>query len=414
MLDDAPSSVYDFTRGKVSASAMPGIGRSGQGSSPAASSDTTVAAGILAMEYQDAYIDLARSPGAAASGHGAIDSLARLANATEKKVAVAHLVAAKEYAGPQAKLALRDEMPHAVAAYDKAVSCVREVMGSASQGRFQSFNADEVVEGLVNSLERNVDALLCLPRIRQSRDPYVYTHSVNVAVLLGAFALRTGKDRASVLVHTLAGLFHDIGKALLPVSLLNAKRTLSPTEQTLVTRHPMLGCELLASLPSVQTEVLLAALEHHERFDGSGYPKGISGTAISEIGHLSAIADAYDALSSRRPYKGAIVPHKTLGVLFQMRRKHFHAEMVERFVRLVGIYPVGSVVELKDGYRAVVSASNYANPMLPTVTLARDNQGGIMCRHECNMATDAVSGISRCLAPEVCGIDLCEALGIGL
>lgn len=317
------------------------------------------------------------------------------------------------HARPTRRLSLKEEFPRAVRTYDNAVACVREIMSGAAEGRLQSGRAISVVEDIVSSLERNPDALVCLPRFRQ-RDAYTYSHCVNVSVLLAAFAMRAGKNRPQILTFALAGLFHDLGKALLPVSLLNARRKLSATEQTLVIRHPLLGCELLAELPGVRSEMLMAALEHHERYDGSGYPKGLSGGAISEMGHICAIADAYDAISSRRPYKGALFPHRTLGVMYQMRKKHFHPELMEKFVRLVGIYPVGSVVELKDGYRGVVTASNYNNPMQPVVTLAMDPSGTPMCLHECDLAKDQVAGIKRCLAPEVSGLDACRAMGFAL
>ena len=368
-----------------------------------------LAVSLLKQEYQSAYIDLARSESSVRlhAGSGSLLDGGRplLVTRTVRKEA--------DTAPLGRKVPLRDEMPHAVRAYDHAVACMRDLMASAGQGRFQGGAAGDAVLGLVDSLERNVDVLLCLPRMRQ-RDAYMYTHSVNVSILLAAYAMASGETRRKVLVYALAGLFHDIGKALLPIALLSARRRLSVTEQTLVMRHPMLGCDLLATLPDLQSEVIMAALEHHERYDGSGYPKGISGDAISEMGHLSAVADTYDALSSSRPYKGALFPHKTLGVLYQMRQKQFHPEIVERFVRMVGIYPVGSVVELKDGYRGVVTASNYANPMLPVVTLALDPQGGSMCPHECDMAKEAVSGIARCLPTESSGIEPCRALGIVL
>ncbi|MCL1940248.1 MAG: HD-GYP domain-containing protein [Desulfovibrionaceae bacterium] len=363
---------------------------------------------LLGQGYQETYLDLARSKSGLRprSGDGIVKH-GKLLSATGTAGA------GKETTLFGGKSTLKEEMPHAIRAYGHAVACVRDIMASAAQGRFQGGAAHTAVQGLVDSLERNIDALLCLPRMRQ-RDAYMYTHCVNVSVLLAAYALVSGQDRRKVIIYGLAGLFHDIGKALLPVSLLSARRTLSVTEQTLVMRHPMLGCDLLATLPDLHSEVIMAVLEHHERYDGSGYPKGLAGDAISEVGHLAAIADTYDALSSRRPYKGAIFPHKTLGVLYQMRRKHFHPEIVERFVRMVGIYPVGSVVELKDGYRGVVTASNYANPMLPVVTLALDPQGGPMCPHVCDMAKEAVSGIARCVPTEVSGLDPCRALGIVL
>ncbi len=368
----------------------------------------SLAVSLLKQEYKKAYVELARSGSGVQLYSGGGDA------AKGSSMLVRRMLHTETGATlPGRRVPLREEMPSAVRAYDFAVACMREAMASAGQGRFQGGAASDAALGLVESLERNIDALLCLPRMQQ-RDDYMYTHGVNVATLLAAYAMVSGKPRRKVLIYALAGLFHDIGKVLLPAALLNARRQLSITEQTLVMRHPMLSCDLLATLPDLHSEVIMAALEHHERYDGSGYPKGLSGDAISDVGHLAAVADSYDALSSHRPYKGPLFPHKTLGVLYQMRQKQFHSETVEKFVRMVGIYPVGSIVELKDGYRGVVTASNYTNPMLPLVTLALDPQGTAMCPHECDMATEAVSGIARCLPPEGSGIDPCRALGIVL
>jgi HD-GYP domain-containing protein (c-di-GMP phosphodiesterase class II) len=378
---------------------------------------------LLEQEYQEAYLDLARSKSGILPrpGDEGISRSKPLPVTGTRTVGTGKEASAVGWEKNPAlslsvkKSSLKEEMPHARRAYDHAVACVRDLMASAAQGNLPGGAAHEAVQGLVDSLERNIDALLCLPRIRQ-RDAYMYTHCVNVSVLLAAYALVSGQDRREVITYALAGLFHDIGKALLPVSLLNARRTLSITEQTLIMRHPMLGCELLITSPELHSEmIIMAALEHHERYDGSGYPKGLAGDAISELGHLAAIADNYDALSSRRPYKGATLPHKTLGVLYQLRQKHFHPEIVENFVRMVGIYPVGSVVELKDGYRGVVTASNYDNPMLPVVTLALDPKGAPVPAHVRDLAKEPVSGIARCVPTELSGLDHpCRTLGIVL
>ncbi|MDL2291468.1 HD-GYP domain-containing protein [Desulfovibrio sp. OttesenSCG-928-F20] len=359
---------------------------------------------LAARQYAEACLDLAKADVSALVSRKDDSALPR-GNAAIKNIGVRR-------SAPRA-LSLREEMPHAVRAYDYLAACVRRLMASAGNGMLDTGSVAPAIEGLIGSLERNPDALLCLPRMRQ-RDAYIYTHSVNVSVLLAAFAMQAGGDHTKIATYALAGLFHDLGKALLPVSLLNARRKLGPTEQTLVTRHPMLGCDLLAVLPDLRSEVLLATLEHHERYDGSGYPKGLYGDAISEMGHLTGIADTYDALSSRRPYKGSLFPHRTLGVMYQMRKKQFHPVLMEKFVRLVGIYPVGSVVELKDGYRGVVTAGNYANPMQPVVTLALDPGGNSMRQHECDLARDGVAAIARCLPPELSGIDPCHALGLAL
>lgn len=362
---------------------------------------------LLARDYRDGYVDLALSPepGLLAPDLGLpAQMVPNLLPAAVESPAPAKKPRSR-------KRSLKGELALAAPVYDRAVACMRQFMTAAVTGKVQIKGATEVVEGVVESLERNPDAMLCLPRIRQ-RDAYTYTHSVNVAILLAGYALRSGLGRNRALSYGLAGLLHDLGKALLPVSLLSARRKLSHTEQTLVTRHPLLGHDLLSGLPHAQDDVLKAALEHHERYDGSGYPKGLSGKAISDIGHAAAIADTYDALSSRRPYKGALYPHRTLGMMYQMRKKEFHPEHMERFVRMLGIYPVGSVIELKDGYRGVVTASNYANPMLPVVTLALDPKGCSMCPHELDMAKGETSPIARCLAPEVSGIDPRQTLGI--
>lgn len=372
---------------------------------------------MLAEEYRDAYLDLARSgieglcqklsvaPAAFADGPARVPvrKAPNPAQAPAKKEAVRKTVSRSG--------GLAAEIPHAVRAYDNAVDCVRKLMAYASRGRLYTGPVDEAAAGIVESLSRNPDALLGLPRLRQ-RDNYTYTHCVNVSALLAAFALNEGESRETVMAYALAGLLHDLGKALLPVSLLCAKRRLSTTEQTLVTRHPQLGGELLATMPRVRAEVLQAALEHHERYDGSGYPRGLSGEAISRIGHLAAIADNFDAISSRRPYKGALFPHRTLGVMYQMRQKHFHPELMERFVRMIGIYPVGSIVELRDGYKGVVTAGNADNPMLPVVTLVMDRNGRPMPLHECDLARDGVAGIARCLSAERAGLDPALALGL--
>lgn len=395
---------------------------------------TGQAANMLAEEYQEAYLDLARSgieglrqKLSAKSIPAAVADVSRTARTSKPVVARAatrdhalDLVRATSRANPAPAPSparnvsrgesLAGEVPHAIRAHDNAVAHVRKFMAHASRGRLYVGTVDDIAAKLVESLERNPDALLCLPRLRQ-RDNYTWAHCVNVSVLLAAFAMNAGEPRETVMTYAVAGLLHDMGKAFLPVSLLCARRSLSVTEQALVLRHPRLGCELLSDMPGVRDEVLRAALEHHERFDGSGYPGGLSGKAISRIGHLTAIADCFDAISSFRPYKEALFPHRTLGVMYKMRQKHFHPELMERFVRMVGIYPVGSIVELDDGYRGVVTAGNADNPMLPVVTLAMDRKGRPMPLHECDLALDNVAGIARCFSAEMAGFDPAGILG---
>jgi HD-GYP domain-containing protein (c-di-GMP phosphodiesterase class II) len=313
----------------------------------------------------------------------------------------------------QPKVSLFEEIPFALRAYEQAVACIRQMMAHASLDRMMTGQVIQAVDDIVASLENNSDALLCLPRLRPFGS-YTYAHSVNVCVLMAAFAQSTGRSRSEITTAALAGLFHDLGKAKLPISILNSQRQLTDTEEILIMRHPLLGCGLLASLPDMPNEVMMAALEHHERYDGSGYPKGSSASDISEVGHLTAIADAYDAISSQRPYKDALLPHKTLGVMFKQREKHFHPVLLDKFVRMVGIYPVGSVVELQDGYWGIVTGNSFSSPMLPVVTLFMDPDGRSMPQHEFDLAKEKVAKIARCVPAEAVGIDPCRVLHLPL
>ncbi len=360
---------------------------------------------ILAQGYREVYVDLALSDSRVA---------ARYSRETERLLHSSAPLAPAVAPGPKSarrRVALKEELRHAARLYDKAVLCARRLMTSASLGALRADLAAEITDELIDSLQRNPDALLCLASMGQQA-PYAYAHGVNVAVLMAAFALESGFDRDSVMAHGLAGLFHDFGKAMLPLPMLNARRKLSLTEHKLIRLHPMLAHEFLSTSPGVGEEVVRAALEHHERYDGSGYPRGLSGGEISEIGQLAGMADTYDALSSLRPFQRPVDPHKTLGLMYRMRNKAFEPLLLEKFVRLLGVYPVGSVVELEDGYRGVVSAANPANPAKPSVILVLDPQGKAMRMHEFDLAKDMVAGIARCIPAELSGIDPRLTLGL--
>ena len=361
---------------------------------------------ILAQGYREVYVDLALSDSRVA---------ARYSRETERLLNSSAPLAPAVGPGPQnprrRRVALKEELRRASRLYDKAAFCARRLMTSVSLGALRADATAEITGELADSLERNPDALLCLASMGQGA-PYAYAHCVNAAILLAAFAQEAGLERGVIMAYGLAGLCHDLGKAMLPLPMLNARRKLSPTEHRLVRLHPMLAHEFLSTMPGVGEETVRAALEHHERHDGSGYPRGLSGGEISEIGQLAGMVDFYDALSSRRPYKGPVAPHKVLGIMYRMRGKEFEPLLLEKFVRLLGVYPVGSVVELEDGYRGVVSAGNPANPAKPSVILVLDPQGNSMRRHEFDLAKDVVAGIARCIPAELSGIDPRLTLGL--
>jgi HD-GYP domain-containing protein (c-di-GMP phosphodiesterase class II) len=317
----------------------------------------------------------------------------------------------RKEAGPsRPTVSLEEEVPAARKILAASVDYARKCMTDMRAGSLDAGPAASVVEDIVGSLERNADALLSLGRLRQV-DTYTHMHCVNVSVLTAAFALYLQSPAEEVFSAGLAGLFHDLGKALIPLNILNAPRKLTAEEFTAMKQHPVLGYQQLLRLPSLPENVLKGALEHHEKYNGSGYPQGLAGIRISRIGQLVGISDIYDALTSKRPYKNGLTTHKTLGILYQLSGKEFEASLTARFVRMMGIYPVGSIVELEDGWKGVVCASNPEMPAKPTVRLVLDPEGRTATVRDKNLAAGEASAIARCL-PDFPGIHPDKVLGL--
>ena len=309
---------------------------------------------------------------------------------------------------------LGNEIPRARSVYADAFEHIRELM-SDTQGKSVDMTAARpCVEAVIQSLNRNRDALIALTKLKKN-DKDTHTHSVNVAIIAIAYAQYLGLPQDKLPLVGLAGLFHDYGKIFIPQVVLNAPRKLNDAEFAVMKAHPVLGYEQLVSVPDILPEVLQGALQHHEKYNGCGYPRGLAGNDISEIGRMVGVADIYDALTSKRPYKGAMYPHKALGIMFELRGKDLHEEDVAQFIRMVGVYPVGSVVEMEDGSMGVVSAANDELPLKPTVTIVREPDG----RHipgggrPYNLATDKnAPGIANCVASELTDVDPAMVLGI--
>lgn len=311
---------------------------------------------------------------------------------------------------PPPKVLLEEELPKAVKVHDQGVAYARKFLDGMRKGRLDVSGGEELMTGVLESVERNADALISLSRLHRS-DTYTYTHCMNVAVLSTVFARFSRRSELDIFTAGLTGLFHDLGKALVPLTILNAPRKLTEAEFSIMRRHPELGYEQLAKVPGIKEDVLRGALEHHEQFNGNGYPKRLSGEAISPIGRASAICDVYDALTSRRVYKGAMYPHKALGIMYQMGSKEFDPRAVATFIRMLGIYPVGSVVELADGSKAVVAVSNPREPKRPTIQPALDPQGKPWKRGICVPGNNCPE-IVGCIPAEAAALEPLRVLGL--
>jgi HD-GYP domain-containing protein (c-di-GMP phosphodiesterase class II) len=227
------------------------------------------------------------------------------------------------------------------------------------------------VDGMVESVLRNPDALVWLTKLK-TRDSYTYDHGIDVAIYLLAFGRHLGYPKDDLNVLGIAGLMQDVGKIMLPRDLLEKKSQFTPQEYTFIQKHVFHSLDILSKTPGVGTAVLETVAQHHERFDGSGYPAGLVNDEIQVFGAMSGIVDCFEAITSDRPYASAISTHYALQCLYKWKGKYFQDALVDQFTQCVGIYPVGTLVELNSGEVGVVVAQNRVRRLKPKVMLLLD------------------------------------------
>ncbi|TAJ09191.1 MAG: HD-GYP domain-containing protein [Nitrospirae bacterium] len=266
-----------------------------------------------------------------------------------------------------------EELPLAKAVYRDAKHIVQQAMGDLRMGR--EINADavaRVVDGLADSVLRNPAALTSLSRLK-SFDEYTFFHSVNTSVLALGMGRSLGMDRATLHLLGMGTLLHDVGKTRVPLEILNKPGRYEPNEYEIIKEHALHGAEILSRTPGLHECAIKPALEHHERVDGTGYPHQRKGHELSQFGLIGSIVDIYDAMTSDRVYHKAMPPFKALQFLFDLGKKgHVDPGLVERFIRCVSVYPVGSCVALKSGAIGIVTQVFPERPLQPKLLLVRD------------------------------------------
>ncbi|WP_066707897.1 HD-GYP domain-containing protein [Curvibacter delicatus] len=213
--------------------------------------------------------------------------------------------------------------------------------------------AQQLVDEISDSLARNASALISLARLKTA-DDYTYMHSVAVCAMMIALARQLGLDEAQTRLLGLAGLLHDLGKAVMPMEVLNKPGKLTDAEFGIMKSHPEAGHSLLQQVGKLDPVVLDVCLHHHEKTDGSGYPEGLKDSEISLFAKMGAVCDVYDAITSNRPYKSGWDPAESLRKMAEWADGHFDQTVFRAFVKSVGIYPIGSLVRLASGRIGVV------------------------------------------------------------
>lgn len=253
----------------------------------------------------------------------------------------------------------------------KTLKSIRESFTRAQNVSFKEIGSQ--VSEMAQAIERNPDAMLWLARLR-SADQYSYDHALDVSVHLMVFARFLGLPLNTIEQLGMAGMMQDIGKIDIPPEILGKPGDLTEEEYLLVQSHVASSLEMLLGREGFPNQVLDIVASHHERVDGSGYPRRLKGERISFHGELAGLADSYCAMTRNRAYGPAMSSQKAMEALIRMRGIKFRESVVDQFIQCIGIYPIGSLVELNTGEVGVVIQQNQIRRLKPRllIVLAHD------------------------------------------
>ncbi|MCD6363225.1 MAG: HD domain-containing protein [Synergistetes bacterium] len=262
----------------------------------------------------------------------------------------------------------------------------RIVLKVRREGRFYNRKISEIdisedlerVKSIVNSLLQEVfrtkQAVYSFIDIR-SLDDFLYGHMVNTTVLGMMTGLTLGYKTDKLFCLGLGLFMHDIGKAFLDDAILSVQKLLEEEKNPLIRRHPVTGYELLKNAQGVSLLSAHVVYQHHERLDGKGYPRGLSGSQIHELAKVAAVVNVYDILVSGSPFQSRVKPNEAVEALMAMSGTFFDKEIVEAFLKNVAVYPIGTTVRLSTGEIAVVSQVKRGLPMRPVVKIIKSSEG---------------------------------------
>ena len=243
------------------------------------------------------------------------------------------------------------------------------IMDDVRLGRsLPTANAKSTVADIVESVIRNPDALVCLAQLKK-RDEYTVLHSMRVCILALTFGRHLEFNVEELNLLGLGALLHDVGKIKVPDEILNKPGRLTPAEYDIIKTHVPLGVEIVESHSGIPAASIEVVRSHHERFNGAGYMKGLAGDHIGFFASIGAIVDCYDAITSDRVYHAAVSGSDALQIMYAARGKDFHPDLLEQFIQCMGIYPIGSLVELNSGAVGVVVSVNREWRLRPRVAL---------------------------------------------
>ena len=288
----------------------------------------------------------------------------------------------------------REELHKARHIKKEATAVIGSLLKDARVGK--SINGEKVhetVDGIMESVFRNRDAITSLTRLK-SHDHYTFTHSVNVCILAVALGRWLQMDKDDIRGLGTGAILHDVGKMFLPEALLNKEGVYTDSEFRTMQRHTVLGADFLTGAGNVEERSMNVIAQHHERYDGSGYPFKFSGDVIHRFARIASIADIYDAMTTDRVYRSRIVPSEVLKLLYLKRDSYFGPGLIEKFIHCIGIYPIGSLVELNTGEICLIRSVDRDHLLQPVVVVVLD---GDKRPYRIPFVVDLNEDASRCI-----------------
>ncbi|EIC23485.1 HD-GYP domain-containing protein [Thiorhodovibrio frisius] len=270
--------------------------------------------------------------------------------------------------GEKESTPISEELNRAAKICERSKKAVTEMFSDVRMGKaVDAAQVRVLVEEISESVNRNSAALLSLARLKTA-DDYTYMHSVAVCALMMALGRQMGLNDKQVRLAGMAGLLHDLGKAKMPLEVLNKPGKLTDEEFAIMKSHPVEGHRmLLKAAESIDAITLDVCLHHHEKTNGSGYPDKLTDKKISLFAKMGAVCDVYDAITSNRPYKSGWDPAESIRKMAEWADGHFDPRVFQAFVKSLGIYPVGSLVRLASGKLGVVIEQSQASLLKPKI-----------------------------------------------
>ena len=282
------------------------------------------------------------------------------------------LATAPTAADPRERLELNDEFQRTRVSFANAADTLDKVFDSLRSGQHNDISAvQEAVNPLIEGVFRNQEAVAALLRLKESGD-YRYHHGVSMAVWAAIIGRHIGLHRDELEKLAVGCAMCDVGMTQLPPELLDQAENLTDRQRKIIQAHPTMGAELVAKSKDIDFEILAIIENHHERMDGSGYPRGIEGAAIPLLARIAGLVDTYDAMITPRPYATARTSHEATQELLDCKGTLFQDALVEQFVQAIGLFPTGTMVELNSGEVAIVVTQNNTRRLKPEVVIVLD------------------------------------------